>query len=1094
MRLFFPIENPPTDTGRAELHAALHAVLKIGKWEVVPVRAGELLEQNPQPGDVIWWHWPSAKLPEEFLESETVRFVLDRVKAGLGMVMTLGAAAVPAAVGIDDNPPDLIESGRWRGQTGPYAKRGMMSFGSHPILFKPNRLGHSVFPWTPQTGEPYWRIAYNSDPPERSITISCHFFSKPDDRACMWEYFHGEGTVVCLGAYMYFNARRNYAKRYCAALLENCIEWASDNSAERNTKLPYWPKPDCGCVEEPEEYFARLPETQVSFRPEQAWQRTGVPSLPANKGNHVYSSAARRMLLIGHEGLQIDEIWSYPVRLLREMRWAINPRDGHPLQQSMFYRDATVFPDAVHQRYENEHFGVREQIGTSIWKPAAVQQLEVVAEKPFQLIVHLQSDMEMMWPMPNGSTGKIHYHFDPVRNAILVMSSEKDCWAIISLSREPEDVEFEDVTANGVSRLRCRITFPMRDPGIHYYSFAVIGGRNTRGFEPEVSISVPGAIDRSADHYRRLKEKILQVNTPDAHINRAMFWSQIGIETFRAVFPNVGRCMNAGYTNCGEGWLSTRPGYAWFFGRDSLWTSLGCLATGRWNAVSDALRFCADHQAIGGKIYHETSASAYTHYDAADSNLLYLIVAERYLAWTADSQLIEELLPSLRRALEFSMLMDNDGDGLTENTGVGHGWIEGGGLFGAHVTFYLAGLWLRALEASKVLFANSGDKNLLERIESYAALTREAIHTRFWDEEEQTYFYGLQTDGNMNSADTIMPSAAIQFGLLDPEQDLAFLRRTSGPDIVTDWGARMISDVDERYNPVGYHIGSVWPLYTGWLALAQYARGRSLQGFDMLWGDAFNIGDFSVGYFNEVLRGDTYAESGVCPQQCWGAALFTLLFTTGMLGFDAETDGRIRVCPDPPPQWKHMQVHNIRWSDGIVDLDYRRDGLKVIYTVDGIDKGERIQFAPYFPKGSTVESVRINGRKASPTVVSSLGRQQLQIPLDDEDRTLKIEVRLSRFVSPLPALRKPEPGKPSRGFRIIDWNLGVDHIWIELMGLSGSEDRLQIIDPGAVLADDEMLTRTDGETVEALFRFPESSKKYSHTTLRFLLKRKESGA
>jgi glycogen debranching enzyme len=1085
MRLYFIINNPPSAAGKAELHAALHTVTSMGKWEVVPVRPEQLLEADVKAGDVIWWHWPSDKLPPEALEPRLVEYILKVAENGTGILLTLGAAAAPAAVGLEAKQPDVVEGGRWRGQAGPYAKRGMMSFGYHPLLFSPNKLGYSIFTWTPTEGEPYWRISYLKNPPKLSVALSCHLFSKPSDRACLWEYQRGKGRIVCLGAYLYFNARRNYSASSVKALIENCIEYVS-NPPEEAPDYPfrYWGDPGIGCKREEPEYFAQLPETLFSFHPEQEFERAGVPWLPANPGNHFYSCASRRMLLMGREGMQIDEIWSYPVRLLKELRWAIQPGGGRPLQQSMIYKSCKRFPDAVHQVYEAEHFGVREQIGTSIWKPAACQQLEIVAEQPFQLVLYLSSDMEMMWPVPNGSTGVIHHCLDPHRNALLLKSESKDCWGMVALSKEPQEFQFDDVSTDEVSRLRGKITFPPMEPGMHYLSIAVAGGRNTRGFEPEVSVALPGAIDRSGDHYRKLMRETMEVKTPDEEFNEGMLWAQLNLESFRAVFPNVGRSMTAGFAPSGEGWLSARPGYGWFFGRDALWTALGMLQTGRTNAVSDILRFLAQHQAINGKIIHEVSASGHRHYDAADSNLLYLIVAERYKAWTADDQLIGELLPSLRKALEFSMAMDCDGDGLTENTGVGHGWVEGGGLFGAHVTFYLAGLWQKALECAQELFKKAGDKALLQRIEHYKALARQSIHLRFWDEERQTYHYGLMIDGSMSSADTIMPAAVILFERTDPQRDLPFLRRSSGPDIISDWGARMISDTDPRYNPLGYHIGSVWPLFTGWLGLAQYARGRSLQGFELLRNGMAVYREFSAGSFSEVLHGDLYQEAGVCPQQCWSAAVIMLLFTKGLLGLEAELGGRIRICPDVPPHWRQFEVGNIRWADGSIDLAYRREGLKATYILDGIDKGERIYFAPHLPKGAKVEAVRVNGKPIEAEISDSYGRSRVEIPLGDKNPRLEVEMELEQYIAPLPDRVKLEVGKPSRGFRVIDWDHDVGHVWVELMGASGGKGVLRLVDPGGLLVEEEAVKRVDDETVEAAFRFPESTEKYSKLILK----------
>ncbi len=49
------------------------------------------------------------------------------------------------------------------------------------------------------------------------------------------------------------------------------------------------------------------------------------------------------------------------------------------------------------------------------------------------------------------------------------------------------------------------------------------------------------------------------------------------------------------------------------------------------------------------------------------------------------------------KAYRFSAATDTDGNGLIENTGAGHGWVEGGALYPAHEEIYLQGLWVEAL-------------------------------------------------------------------------------------------------------------------------------------------------------------------------------------------------------------------------------------------------------------------------------------------------------------------------------------------------------------------------------------------------------------
>ena len=80
-----------------------------------------------------------------------------------------------------------------------------------------------------------------------------------------------------------------------------------------------------------------------------------------------------------------------------------------------------------------------------------------------------------------------------------------------------------------------------------------------------------------------------------------------------------------------------------------------------------------------GKIYHELMTSGVVHFDASDSTPLYVILAGHYARASGDVAFVRKSWPSLKRAMDFMYSTDTDGDGLIENTDVGHGWMEPGG-------------------------------------------------------------------------------------------------------------------------------------------------------------------------------------------------------------------------------------------------------------------------------------------------------------------------------------------------------------------------------------------------------------------------------
>jgi len=71
--------------------------------------------------------------------------------------------------------------------------------------------------------------------------------------------------------------------------------------------------------------------------------------------------------------------------------------------------------------------------------------------------------------------------------------------------------------------------------------------------------------------------------------------------------PYLGTGLVAGYRTSGE---SQRPGFAWFFGRDSFWTSFALNSAGDFANARTALEFIGKYQREDGKIPHEISQGA----------------------------------------------------------------------------------------------------------------------------------------------------------------------------------------------------------------------------------------------------------------------------------------------------------------------------------------------------------------------------------------------------------------------------------------------------------------------------------------------------
>src|SRR5678809_979588 len=104
----------------------------------------------------------------------------------------------------------------------------------------------------------------------------------------------------------------------------------------------------------------------------------------------------------------------------------------------------------------------------------------------------------------------------------------------------------------------------------------------------------------------------------------------------------------AGYRTSGE---SQRPGFAWYFGRDSFWSSLALNAEGDFANTKAALEFISRYQREDGKIPHEISQGAsfvdwfkaYPYgFASADATPLYVIAFNDYVVQSGDIEFAKE--------------------------------------------------------------------------------------------------------------------------------------------------------------------------------------------------------------------------------------------------------------------------------------------------------------------------------------------------------------------------------------------------------------------------------------------------------------------
>jgi glycogen debranching enzyme len=115
---------------------------------------------------------------------------------------------------------------------------------------------------------------------------------------------------------------------------------------------------------------------------------------------------------------------------------------------------------------------------------------------------------------------------------------------------------------------------------------------------------------------------------------------------------------------------------------------------------------------------------------------------------------------------------------------------------------------------------------------------------------------------------------------------------------------RTLSRDDAGYNPIGYHLGTVWPHENSLIALglARYGRREEANQIALALLEAASFSDYRLpeafAGFHRSLGDFPVPYPTACSPQAWAAAA-PFLFVQAMLGLEAR-NGRLTLDPHVP--------------------------------------------------------------------------------------------------------------------------------------------------------------------------------------------------
>ncbi|MDP9375020.1 MAG: cyclic nucleotide-binding domain-containing protein [Chloroflexota bacterium] len=409
------------------------------------------------------------------------------------------------------------------------------------------------------------------------------------------------------------------------------------------------------------------------------------------------------------------------------------------------------------------------------------------------------------------------------------------------------------------------------------------------------------------------------------------------------------------------------PWYATLFGRDSLITGLQTLA---WNPelAAGILQLLARYQGTKddgwrdeepGKILHElrsgelarTNRVPHTpYYGTIDATPLFLMLAAAYWDWTGDAATLRGLLPNIDAALGWcGRHGDLDGDGFIEyarrsSKGLANqGWRDSGEgiMFGdgrlpeppialVEVQGYLYAAYRGVARVLRGLGDVPGGEARARDLDGRAARLKERFNRDFWLPDAG--FYALGLDGRKRRIDAITPNPgqALWTGIVDEARAPAVVARLLGEELFSGWGIRTLARGASAYNPLGYHLGTVWP-HDNSLIAAGMARFGFVEEANRVLTALYEAAlQFPYYRLPELFCGIPRTDYGVpvgypvaCSPQAWAAAALPYMLSE-TLGLHPTDGGRgLHVVRPVLPAWLgDVRLRGLRVGATRLDLTF----------------------------------------------------------------------------------------------------------------------------------------------------------------------------
>jgi glycogen debranching enzyme len=213
-----------------------------------------------------------------------------------------------------------------------------------------------------------------------------------------------------------------------------------------------------------------------------------------------------------------------------------------------------------------------------------------------------------------------------------------------------------------------------------------------------------------------------------------------------------------------------------------------------------------------------------------------------------------------------------------------------------------------------------------------AADLKARFNRDWWDDEQGSVVLALDPDKRQVRAVTSNVGQCLTCGIIDDEHLPRVVGRLFSPDMFSGWGIRTLSSNHRAYNPLSYHLGTVWAVEQGTIVFGLRRFGFNTRAVELAHA-LFDLAGLYPEYrIPECIGGyprDGTNAPGAYPRantpQLWNASAFPLLIHS-VLGFQPVAPLQTLFVDPVLPTWlPEVIVRDLRLAGAKATLRFWRD-------------------------------------------------------------------------------------------------------------------------------------------------------------------------